>query len=439
MNNFDLSKIKWACIQPLTGGMYIGALQAIGHDAEWIMSYEGLDWIKYKEDGSVFNSGNEYNLLKWLSNNNHSVPYYKIKDRQMFNPNIKDTDITVYLGDEEKLPNYENLDLVVAVPVCAGLSMVSTAKEDVRDTRNCNMQWLAYYTLNVIKPKIYCFENAPTLMTSRGEGVRKSLEKMAEDAGYSILYYKTDTVLHHNCQRRPRTFVIFMKWQGEGIQTPDKFEFEKATILIPEFFDAISKDAPQNEPIKSFPHNYAAVDFMKYKYGKNWTNEVYFNLISDILWKQQTDEFKQFIIHNENYSEPFKDKAIEYIDHITYKLSLGLNYYGRDACLFKETFPSVQFKSMPIMLHYTGERFCTIREYLSLMGMPEDFIIYCDVNSLPKLSKIGQNVPVGTAKFIVSQLINTLLSWDSLQRDHSYNVLYQDNIKGINTNYHGVM
>ena len=42
--------------------------------------------------------------------------------------------------------------------------MSTTAKDDVKQARNCNMEWLAYYTLKVIKTKVYCFENAPTLV-----------------------------------------------------------------------------------------------------------------------------------------------------------------------------------------------------------------------------------------------------------------------------------
>ena len=41
--------IKWACIQPLTGGMYIGAEEAIGHPAEFILSYKGLNDVKIDE------------------------------------------------------------------------------------------------------------------------------------------------------------------------------------------------------------------------------------------------------------------------------------------------------------------------------------------------------------------------------------------------------
>ena len=32
------NKIKWGIIQPLTGGMYIGARNAIGHAADFILS-----------------------------------------------------------------------------------------------------------------------------------------------------------------------------------------------------------------------------------------------------------------------------------------------------------------------------------------------------------------------------------------------------------------
>ena len=103
-----------------------------------------------------------------------------------------------------------------------------------------------------------------------------------------------------------------------------------------------------------------------------------------------------------------------------------MNYYGEDAWVFKDYFPSVQFRSIPNMIHYTGKRFCTIREYLSLMGMPEDFIIYGDKTNL---AKIGQNVPVNTAKFIVSQVVNILNNWEYNNREHTSNVAFQDNTK----------
>ena len=56
------NKIKWGCIQPLTGGMYLGAEEAIGHPAEWILSFNGLDDVKYDKDNNIVSAGNEYNL-----------------------------------------------------------------------------------------------------------------------------------------------------------------------------------------------------------------------------------------------------------------------------------------------------------------------------------------------------------------------------------------
>ena len=51
--------MKWGCIQPLTGGMYIGARNAIGNDAEWIITYDGHDSVKRDKQGNIVSTGNE--------------------------------------------------------------------------------------------------------------------------------------------------------------------------------------------------------------------------------------------------------------------------------------------------------------------------------------------------------------------------------------------
>lgn len=420
-------KIKWGCIQPLTGGMYIGAMQAIGHSAEWILSYDGLDAVKKDKEDNIVAAANEYNLRDWLKKNDLDVPYYVIKDRDMFAMDVETKNPAIFLNDEESLPDYEDIDLIVAVPVCSGLSNSTRASSDTKDARNCNMQWLAYYVLNVIKPKVYCFENAPTLVGDGGKEVRHYLENVAMKAGYSVLYYKTDTVYHHNCQRRPRTFVMFFKWAGEGMQRPPLLGYEHETILIPEFFDAISKDAPQQTPVRSSIHNYMVIDFMNYKYGEDWPSHLTkTNVVTHILNdKELYAEFREWIASS-SYSDLDKERAFKYIDHIFYKKDMGKNYYSQDAALFVDLFPSVQFRSIPNMLHYSGKRFCTVREYLSLMGMPEDFILY---GGDADLAKIGQNVPVGTAKFIVSQIVNVLNEWNYINREDDVNMVYQNNVK----------
>ena len=429
----EKNNIKWACIQPLTGGMYLGAAEAIGHDAEWILSYDGLDYVKYEKDGSeIKDAGNEYNLLQYLKKHNRNVPYYKICNRNMFETNTLTTNIEIRRDELPEMPNYSDIDLIVSVPVCSGLSMVTKASSATKNSRNCNMEWLAYYVLNVIRPKVYCFENAPTLISGRGDYIRTALENMAMSCGYSVLYYKTDTVYHNSCQRRPRTFVIFFKWQNGHPELPPKFEYEHKTVTIPEFFSKISKDAPQQIPVKSSPHNYMAIDYLNKEYGDDWTDKlVNLNIVTHIYMEGKINDFIQFI-KDGNYNEDDKKKSIKYLQHMIEKKNKGLNYFSQDACLFKNLFPSVQFRSIPNMLHYSGKRFCTIREYLSLMGMPEDFILYGGEKCV---AKIGQNVPVNTAKFIVSQILNYVTNIDYIstgfidENNKTANVIMQDNTK----------
>lgn len=419
----DKSQIKWASIQPLTGGMYLGAELAIGHPAEFILSYEGLDGVTYDKEGNIKTAGNEYNLVTYLKSKGRMPKYYKFT-RAMFDVNTTVLDPEILLEGEKATPDYSDLDIVVAVPVCSGLSMVTAAKDDTKEERNCNMVWLAYYTLNIIKPKVYCFENAPTLMGSRGVVLRKKFETMAREAGYSLLYYKTDTQLHGNPQKRPRTFVVFIKHDKDvENQYPAVFDYVSNTITAEEFFKQIDPKASLNTPVKTAAHNPIVVEFIKNKLGKDWVNIIDGALMNYIIKNKLFDELVEFT-EQIIYDETAKEKALKYFKHIAYKTSLGKNYYGDDICLCRDKFPSVQFRMIPNMLHPSGERMCTIREYLSLMGMPEDFVLYGDASNLPK---IGQNVPVHTAEYITQQIVKIL---DSPFADSTdYNAVYQDNTK----------
>lgn len=413
-------KIRWAAIQPLTGGMYLGAEEAIGHPAEWILTYQGLDEIKYDKEGNPTSVANETYLLKYLNKVNREVPYYKMK-KQMFDGNIGDLDPEITLNGELAKPNYDNLDLVVAVPVCSGLSMVTSAKDDTKNERNSNMLFLANLTLKKIKPKIYIFENAPTLMGSRGEELRKQFEELAEENGYGLIYYKTDTWLHENCQKRPRTFVMFVKFI-DGEKKLPKLEFESKKLSIDEFFKSIPEGLSNNDECIAMPHNYLVIDFFKQKHGDDWLDKINGCLMKEVVKYNLFDELLEFM---EDYEHPTlnKEKTKKYIDHIKYKTGMGLNWYGSDVCYYKEHFPAIQFRSITTTLHPSGNRICSVREYLELMGMPHDFDWFGSEGNLPK---IGQNVPLKTAKFITNLAKNSIFKWNNTDRECG-SVIYYDN------------
>ena len=419
--------IKWGIIQPLTGGVAFGGEAAIGTTPSWIISYPGLTDVKHNKDGKMTSVGNEYGLLKWYKDHSKLPPY------QVFNKKpFQQTNLDVDLIDDPVWTNgkvdYSNTDLVVSVPVCSGLSQATIASQDTKDERNCNMLWNAEFALNKIKPKIYIFENAPTLFSNAGTSVRESLNALAKQYGYSIVYYKTDTKLHDNCQRRPRTFVLFIQHR-DGKEGSPILNFEDKQVSIEEFFSRIPHDATQQVTVNMSDTNKLFIDYFKHKYGENFRDSVEPWILKKIIDNDLYDDLCTFA-EQSDYQQKTKDSLIHLIRHIHDKIAAGKNYY----CMLPGyakldgTIPAVMFKTIPSLLHHKEYRLYTIREYLHLMGMPVDYELPGDIHS--NYAKIGQNVPARTAQWIISEAKRVIDNWDSIDRDHS-DILFIDNTKQI--------
>ena len=428
----DKKNIKWACCQPLTGGMYLGTEKAIGHPAEFILSFPGLNAVDYNKDGSIKNAGNEYHFLKYLQSVNR-LPEYKLIDKQnMFEmgpvTGVKLLNDPDWSTDKEI--DFSDIDIVTAVPVCSGLSMATTkaTSDEHRDSRNCNMEWLARYVLENIKPKIYIFENAPGLFTARGEKVRTNLNQTAKEYGYSLAYYKTDTKYHGVPQLRPRTFVMFIKYRGEDTGCPELMFNHEECKTFAEFLAEIPDDAPQQqEYVKMNVNSTNILGFMKHKFGDNWRKDVI---------EKERGRISDFVRHNNlvdeylDYVKPLVDDRIfgqiqYYFQHIKDKEAMGMGYYETMVHICpKDIAPAVIFKNMFTLLNPTQDRLLSMRECLKLMGHPDDFIIYG--SDFDKCRKIGQNVPVNTARWIVSEAVRIVENWDTVKRDNS-SIGYFDN------------
>lgn len=417
MNN----NVKWGCIQPLTGGMYLGAERAIGHPASWILSFKGLDSVKYNKDNTkIVSTGNEYNLLQYLKKVNREVPYFTFDCGMFDNKPISEANIS---GE----PSLNGMDIVVAVPVCSGLSQATIARDKTKDSRNCNMKWITEYTLSIIKPKVFIFENAPGLMGNKGDAVRNDLESLAIKNGYSVAYFKTDTKLHSNCQKRPRTFILFQRWIGDKQMTPSKINFVANTITAQDYLKQIPLDASQQIPFKMSMLNKLLLGFCKEKFGSEWRKIMGKTPMHYITDNNLYNELKEYILSNDNSKEA--ERAKNWLDHVKYKLSLGLNYYSNAIWYYDDLTPSIQFKTIQSLLHHNEDRLLTVREALWLMGMPYDF----DLQGDPEIDgpKIGQNVPVGTAEYIVNEAIRWIENWESNDRvvDSVKNTAFYDNTK----------
>jgi site-specific DNA-cytosine methylase len=423
------NKVRYAVLQPLTGGAYFACEHAVGHPAEFIISYPGFDAAKLNKRGELSDCGNEYHLIQYLKNHDRMVPYYQF-DRKPFQVDDAIDARLLQEGHEVHPPEYSNIDLVFAVPVCSGLSSATLcASKDTIRARNSNMLFLARFALNTIKPKVYIFENAPRLVSSAGEGVRAELARIARDAGYSVIFYRTDTRLHDNCQLRPRTFVYFFRNDIAGKGAP-VLGFENKRVSVEEFVNRIPKDATLQSTLGLPDICQPMIDYTKHLYGNEWRNKLNAPSIIYSLHKSNLlDEFCKWVNASDKYTDKVKARITRYIAHIHEKESRGLGYYVISPVIIKrDHVPSAMFKTIPFVMHYKEDRLYTIREWLSFMGMPYDFEVYGDIHKT--FRQIGQNVPARTAEFIANEALRVINDWDNFERSTEQVMLF-DNTRQI--------
>lgn len=180
-------------------------------------------------------------------------------------------------------------------------------------------------------------------------------------------------------------------------------DFESQTVDLKTYLSQIPDNATQKIDIPLSPLNKMLLTYVKNKYGVNWRTLSNKRPLDDIVVNKEYAEFIKFVKHNDTLSIKEKDKLINFIKHAEYKKSIGKNFMSADIYITDNSVPSIQFKNMLSALHPTEDRLFNIRENLHFMGMPHDFELQGNV--LKNYNKIGQNVPVKTGEFIVSQII----------------------------------
>ena len=428
-------KIKWGFIQPLTGGMALGAEKAIGSAPDWVLSFPGFCNHTENEDGTVKSAMNEYHYLMYMKKHGKLPPYMTI-NRHPFADFTKEEDpwhpefIKNDFSTTDTL-DLSNTDLVCALPVCSGLSNATTTQNDeTRELRNCNMQWITKYVLEHIKPKAYIFENAPALFAgAKGKPIREFIDKTAEAAGYSVTYFKTDTALHHNAQRRPRTFVICWKWTGDTKEMPPIINFQKDEISVKQFFDEMPA-YEQNEEMPLGWCNKCELDYMKQAHPDDYREclkeRTTFAHIIECKEREQFIKFCETYEWDDGETEKHRASMIRSINHAQDKYNVGSWVFDTTTAVIddKKKIPSIMHKVTVAKLHPYHDRLLTVGEILYCMGMPTDYHIYGQ--TFEKSHQTGQNVPVNTARYIVSEIVRVLNDWDTERRNTNGNPFFGD-------------
>ena len=411
-------KIKWGCVEPLTGGMYLGAEEAIGHKAEWVVSFKDFAGFTKDKNGNIVGAANEQDLIEYLKQKDRMPDWFLVDhdpfvDDDNFNPPfIKPEGYDVC---DKDAPDYSDMDLVVAVPFCSGLSMSSTADDEHKAMRNCNMIWVANYIIKTIRPKIYLFENAPTLMSTRGDEMRNAFEDLAINEGYSVIYYKTDTKFHHNCQKRPRTFIMFVKDKNNMPYIPE-LKYEHDTVSVEQFFNEMKaaltqENDPMDVTLTTSPVNVQyPIEYARYVYGPDWRSHIKGDILGFVCFdKDKREKFLEWA--KDNVDEKSYKWYERYMSHISEKLNDNKGWWSVIAKYFGDCLPACMYKNVPVTVHHTEDRLYTMREWFWAMGHPTDYnMIGTPVNYFRQM---GQNVPVHTAKWMVSECVRILENWDN--------------------------
>ena len=365
--------IRWVSIQSLAGGMMLGAEQAFGCPPLFTIDYEGVS--------------NSDAYLYYMN----EIRHVGLRQLKLTGNLLSGSEDFVTQEDEDFFyENNRDIDVVVSVPICSGLSICTTASARGGDAvRNDNMLNISKFVFGRIKPKAYIFENAPALFTTSGKKVRDKLEELASEYNYSVTFVKTDTKYHSNVQHRERTFCIF--WKDTCCPVMSYVHTKPCTIL--DYLSDISPDAKYNtkeyELFKDFDDN-GYIKYLRKKFGPDYIDKWPYK--KAFTGAQLVEYFGDYDLAKSVMS----DKETKFIDHIVEKRQSGGNYFDSTP-VYKgpDNVPVIFGKTLGALVHPSGTRGYTVREAMKFMGLPDDYEI---PDVMKHLAYIGQNVPVLTAR-----------------------------------------
>ncbi len=409
-----MKKIKWATVQSLTGGMAIAAYQVFKKPPEFIITSE-FGASNTQECINYFNTTLGLNVP--IINMDAKYEYFMTdKDKNLFKKLNKDIDVVNY------------------VPICSGLSNLTTScnKSRIENTQNDNQYQLTNMILEKIKPKVAVYENAPNLYSNSGKDVLEKVKGIAKDSNYSLTIERVDTHNHGIPQHRQRAFVYFWNkphaslLEYEKLSTPDLIDYLKQVpvdaIGYHEFYD--SKDSHKDvgyEFCESLRLKDESISDMmtRWKYNEKYATSTwsfinrFVGFSKAVAWAEKQD------LSVKKYEKFLKD-----MKRLKEKTDDGLRFFDMSCWIGTphKHVNAVIWKTMGQLPHPVEDRPINLREYAHLMGLPHDF----ELSNWKDGKMISQNVPVSTAKHVAKQC--ELYSQDKLQESF-YWFIKQNNVK----------
>lgn len=362
------TNLTHASIIPLIGGLPLGTDIAFGKRSEYLMSFDAF----------------------W-ANDRHLVNHYE--------------DVPYYVLDKDQKP-HTKVDVITSTCPCAGLSQMSAGYGD----HNENNKWMpltARYVLGEVQPLCYFGENAPTLVGKIGANVRNELYSIGREFGYSMLLYRTKSLLHGGPQVRERSFYFFFR--GDRLPVFNYYNREHQKIE-----DNILSNTSnfQHEPInpKTPSHDPYYRFILEHIHGGR-THREHAALVepanargADVLAYIERVGYNYRQVAEWMQANGFEKEVQKCYDRDK-KLAAGGSIMRRGIVIPKDRIGAFVGWYPTSLTHPIEDRFITYREAMTIMGMPSNFEL---LDPKKSSNHICQNVPVYTAKDMAEEVIESL-------------------------------
>lgn len=387
------TNLTHAGIVPLIGGQSIGAELAHGAPPKHLMSYEAF-------------GGHDQHIVNHYGG---SVPYHVL--------------------DKDGPYNGPKADIVHSVCPCAGLSQMSHGYGD----DNKNNEWMdiaAKYVLGQYRPTVYWGENAPALAGSIGKNVRNNLFNIGRDNGYSMLLYRTKTLLHGGPQVRERAFYFFFR--GDKLPVFNYYNREHAKIEdvlrgVKSNFqtEPINSSTPSEDPYYRYILEviHGGITHREYSANVEPANARGVDTLSYIERKGVSYLELSEWMKKEGY-----EREVAKCVRRHHKLAEGLSIMRRGVIIPKDRIGAFVGWYPTSLTHPDEDRFINYREAMTIMGLPDDFEL---IDPKKNVNHICQNVPVYTAKDMAEEVIQALegnREWVDAHQAFQYNATHKYNI-----------
>jgi site-specific DNA-cytosine methylase len=274
---------------------------------------------------------------------------------------------------------------------------------------NQNNRWMietAKYVLGQMKPSVFWGENAPALTGKIGEPIRNQLIAIGKENGYSLTLYRTKSLLHGVPQVRERTFYFF--WKGSKVpllgyynRPYTRIEDVITNVKSNSMMEPINKNTPTSDPYYKYLLEviHGGITHRQHFDILDVNNDAsvrYFDAKSMI--EKQGHTYKQVGEWMNKYGY---EKEVDKCNRMFNKLADGGNIMRRGTIVPKNYIGAFVGHYPKMLTHPYEDRYITYREAMSIMGLPEDYIL---LKPSKNYNHICQNVPFQTAKDMATEV-----------------------------------